>query len=224
MSEATVVSARGDALTKADEWIARRDCLLSDAAIVNEVVSDDQLNAAGRVQAEISKHIKELDKERKAYTAPIDKVKKEIMACEKTMRADLEAEFSRLKKMNDAYATEVARKADEERRRREAEEHKAAMEAVECQREAEEAFGPGVAVEEVPVVEPEPVKKTVKTEANRMVKRWSYELVDLNKVPRELLSLDSKKVNAYLNYCKSQDRDPAADGIRFTSRMSVESR
>lgn len=225
-NEPITVTASSDALAKANQWIAERDELLQSAGIVTVVDNDDRLNASGDIQTKIAKHIKALEKERKRHTEPLDKVKKEIMAQEKELRRNLESERARLKKMNDAYATKKAMEAEAARRAAEEEQRRIAMEQAEKQAKAEELFGEGVEVEAtVATVPAEPLPpEKVKTDSNRMVKRWSFTVADIRKVPAEFLSLDEAKVRAFVKYQQSQEKDPEVPGLTFTYTMSVESK
>jgi hypothetical protein len=225
MNEPMTITVSSDALAKAHAWIGKRDTLLAQSAIVNVVDNDERLNASGEIQTQISKHIKALEKERKVHTEPLDAVKKEIMAQERELSNNLNAELNRLKGLNNAYATKVAMEAQAEQRRRDDEARRAAMEAAAAQQKAEDIFGPGVevAVTEAAPPPPAPAEK-VQTSANRMVKRWAHQLTDINKVPREFLSLDDAKVRAFVKYQQSQGNDPKIDGLAFTFTMSVESK
>lgn len=222
-TEIITANVSSDALAKKHEWITERDALITQSAEVAKVDSDADVNMAGALQTKMSKHIKELEKERKAVTAPLDAVKKEIMAQEKELRAKLLAERDRLKALNDAYATKLYEA--EQARKREAEEQarlQAMRDAEELQK-ASEAFGEDVqvAVTEAPqIAEPEKVKMS----GNRTVKRWSFEMVDSSMVPTDYLVLNDKAVRAYIKMAESMDKEPDIPGIKFTARISVESK
>lgn len=206
-------------------WIAKRDAVMNTAAEVTSVTSDQELQFAGEVQTEISKLVKKLETERKAVTAPIDDMKRAIMAKEKELATPLKAELERIKALTSAYATECARRIEEERRRREAEERRAAEAAV----AAEEAdpFGFNAPAHAAPAAAPMPMPTMPKSAANRMVERWDFEVVDANAVPRELCSPDERKIRAVLAAKKAEgykaDQIVIA-GVRISATVQVQSR
>lgn len=206
-------------------WIAKRDAVMDTAAEVTAVASDQELQFAGEVQTEISKLVKKLETERKAVTAPIDDMKRAIMAKEKELATPLKAELERIKALTSAYATECARRIEEERRRREAEERRAAEAAV----AAEEAdpFGFNAPAPAAPAAAPMPMPTMPKSAANRMVERWDFEVVDANAVPRELCSPDERKIRAVLAAKKAEgykaDQIVIA-GVRISATVQVQSR
>lgn len=206
-------------------WIAKRDAVMNTAAEVTSVTSDQELQFAGEVQTEISKLVKKLETERKAVTAPIDDMKRAIMAKEKELATPLKAELERIKALTSAYATECARRIEEERRRREAEERRAAEAAV----AAEEAdpFGFNAPAPAAPAAAPMPMPTMPKSAANRMVERWDFEVVDANAVPRELCSPDERKIRAVLAAKKAEgykaDQIVIA-GVRISATVQVQSR
>ena len=206
-------------------WIAKRDAVMNTAAEVTSVTSDQELQFACEVQTEISKLVKKLETERKAVTAPIDDMKRAIMAKEKELATPLKAELERIKALTSAYATECARRIEEERRRREAEERRAAEAAV----AAEEAdpFGFNATAPAAPAAAPMPMPTMPKSAANRMVERWDFEVVDANAVPRELCSPDECKIHAVLAAKKAEgykaDQIVIA-GVRISATVQVQSR
>lgn len=218
------IRVQPDALDQKSEWIASRDTLLERAREIKAVDSDKDLNAASDVQTQAGKLIKDLEKERKGITGPLDTIKKHIMAREKELRADLESERFRLKKLNDAYATKLAReREEEERRRREAEERERLAQA-ERQAETEALFGEGAVAkeEEAEPVEPEPEKPRLSNA--RTVTRWDFRVAEPDKVPREYTSPDESKIRAAINYQVKLGKTPEIPGVEITKRESVEGR
>lgn len=217
---------------EAAEWTAERDALIAEAQTVLQVASDAEFETAGVVQAKGLKLIKKLEAARKAVTSPIDDLKKSIMAKEKELRKDIDAEVNRIKSLTTAYATEQARKAAEEQRRI-AEAERAAAEAAaaaEAERAAADPLGVFSASAEPPApVVPTPIPTThiPKSSATRVVERWDFEVVDPTRVPRQFLSVDETKIRTFLAAKKAEGY--AADqivieGIKISSAMQVYSR
>lgn len=225
---------RNDALLNREAWISERDGLLRIAKQINTVGCEDDLKVSGDLQSAISKHIKALDVERKKVTAPIDAIKREIMASEKELKKELAKELERVKNLNTAYATQQMRIEREriEKERQEAAEREAERQAkaeAEAKAQAEEsAFGAAAQFAPVEDPEPEPEPKIElakpKLENNRMVERWSLQIVDPQIVPREFCTPDEKLIRAWMNYQIKMGATPALDGVKFTSRVSVEAR
>lgn len=204
-------------LANSEQWLADRENLLSCARNIDEVETPNTLDNSGAIYTAIGKHIKRLESERKKITGPIDKLKKSIMAQEKEMRAELISEHARLKSLNDAYATKLAK---EERERLEQQErelmHKKLAEV-----DAHERFGFAAQVgsDDITAEESECARKLTD---NRLVKRWEYKVSNHNKIPREFLIPDEKKIRAAIKYAENMELDPEIPGIEFTSRVSVE--
>lgn len=225
----TSVTLRSDALAKKEEWLATRDSLLNTSSKIIEVNSTDALEVSGATQALIGKHIKELAAERLAVTRPIDDVKKQIMASEKELVKSLESEMTRIKKLNDDYATEQYRLAQI----RQKEQFKAAAEA---QRKIDEQqaelmadnpfgdsaeFAPLDEVLTIPHIETE---KPPTLANNRTVTRWSFEIIDPANVQREFCKPDESLIRTWMNYQVKLGNTPELSGVVFNSKISVERR
>ena len=231
MSEITAVTIKSDALSALQDWIDKRNHLLSLAEKVTEVTNQEQLDASASIQTALTKHIKLLAKERKDVTAPIDAIKKQIMDSEKAMGAPASMQLSRIKGLNDSYATKLAAEAEAERRRQAEEAERRAMEEMKRQEALAAAdsddnpFGPPVPVadpepEPMPVV---PVPQAPRTSGGRIVKRWSHTVTAPSLVPRQYLVVNDKAIRAYIKMCEQQGIDPEIPGVQFSATASVES-
>ncbi len=212
-----------------DAWCAERGALIADATAITEVRTDGQLEDAGAVQTAISKAIKKLEAARKSVTAPLDDAKKSIMAQEKRLARPLAEQLERLKRMTSAYATEIAAKIAAERAEQERREQEAA-EAAAAQAEADPfGFNGGDdSAAATPVFTPSPVVTTMpRTSSNRIVERWDYEITDAASVPRELMSVDERKVRAFLAARKADGyraEQVQVAGLRIFATMQVQGR
>ena len=201
----------------APRWMAERDVMLSLAKEVTTVDSDSSLEVAGELQSKISKALKALETERKAVTSPLDEMKKRVMAEEKKLAKPLSDELARLKALTSAYATECARRIEEERR------------AAEAAVAAEDAdpFGFNTADVPAPVAAPMPMPSMPHTSSNRMAERWDFAVVDANAVPRELCSPDEKKIRAFIASKKAEGYkadEISVAGLRISATVQVQSR
>lgn len=204
-------------------WLAERSDLLARAANVATVNDDYSLEVAGEVQTAISKAVKKLEAERKSVTAPLDDAKKQIMAQEKKLAAPLNTELARLKVLTSAYATECARRIEEERCAAELAERRAAEAALAAE---DNPFAP---VAPSPCLEAQalPCASMPKTSFNRMVERWDFAIVDANAVPREFCSPDEKKIRAFLASKKAEGYKAdqiIVNGIKISATVQVQSR
>lgn len=208
------------------QWIAERDGLVALAKSVETVDNDESLQVAGDIQTKMSKAIKRLETERKNITSPIDDLKKKIMAEEKRLATPLSNELTRIKALTTAYATECARRIEEEKRRRETEEARLA-EAAAAAAESDpfgfnaEGSSPAVVPTRVPIAD------MPKTTANRMVEKWDFRITNEHLVPRELCSVDERKVRALLAQKKAEGYKAdqlVIAGIAITSSVQVYAR
>ncbi len=215
-------------LSFCEAWCAERGALVADATAITEVRTDGQLEDAGAVQTAISKAIKKLEAARKSVTAPLDEAKKSIMAQEKKLVRPLAEQLERLKQMTSAYATEVAAKIAAEREAAERAEQEAAERAA-AQAEADPfGFNGGGDDAATPVFTPSPIATTMpRTSSNRIVERWDYEVTDAASVPRELMSVDERKVRAFLAARKADGyraEQIQVAGLRIFATMQVQGR
>jgi hypothetical protein len=218
----TTITVSSDALERAGRWIQRRDSLLACAPSLQMVTTPAEAAEAAELANAMRQCIADLESERKKVTSPLDRMKKEIMAQERSLRADLETERARLKRLTDQYATRLAAEREAEARRQREAEEAARMEAAKRAAEIEELFGAEAdePAPEMPAATPPPDK--LRVEGARVVERWSHWVQDASRVPREYLSVDDAKIRAYLGYCKRMEIKPEIPGVVFEKRMSVE--
>lgn len=229
---------------EAAEWLEKRAQLEERGKAITQVTNDEELEIAGKFEADCKKHVKALAEMRLKLTRPLDEAKKEICAKEKELAAVLDKAQKRVNVLTTAYANELARRAEQERlaaeaaERARAEAEVAAQEAAEAAAQqaaqANAAFGLDVAPAPVvpapvaPVI-PQPVVTTTgpHTSSNRFVEKWSFVVTDMNAVPRELCSPDDAKIRALMQAKKSEGYKASqlvVPGIRFTSAIQVCSR
>lgn len=213
---------------EAADWVARRDALVAAAKAVVSVDDNAAFERTGELLAKGGKLVRELEAERKRVTAPLDEIKKSVMAREKALRRDLESEVGRLKTLASGYATEQARLAEEERRRIEEAERRAAEAQVAADAaRASDPFGfnaPATPPAAPAPLVPAPTVQRAHSAANRVVERWTFEVTDASAVPRELLSVDDAKVRAFLNAKKAEGYRAdqlVVPGLRISATMQV---
>lgn len=239
------------ALARCEAWITERDGMLAKATACTAVEDAAGLQAAGALLAGMRAHRRALEAERKAVTAPADAWKAEIMAQEKALAAILDVETARVKSLCDGYATREAarveairqaeaakaRAAEEARAKAEAEERRKAAEAMaqanaqerarlaqaEAARQAE-AAAKRAAEEAAARAAAALAPKAPATTANRIVTRWSLEIVEPAAVPRAFCSPDEQRIRRYMTACLESGETPELPGVRFVRTESVESR
>lgn len=244
MEENNQIISINTADIEAKEWVATRDTLVTSAKFVTKVTNNEELEQAGKVEADIKKHVKALATIRLNITRPLDEAKKSVCAKEKELVKVLESEQARVNILTTAYANELVRRAEQERLAVEAAERAAAEAAVAVEEAAAEAarqaaqanaaFGldaaaPAPAPAPVATVIPVPVVTTTgpHTESNRFVEKWDFEITDQNAVPRELCSPDPAKIRALMAAKKAEGYKAAqivVSGVKITSTVQVYSR
>lgn len=216
----TALMTLKQSLEQETKWLANREKLLSEAGRVASVTSDSDLEVSSAIQTRISKHVKSLEVHRKGITKPLDDMKKQIMDQEKDLLKLLDAELRRLKAMNDAYAT---RRLEEQEAAHKAAEEKISHETINAQQQAESIFGAGVQFDAA-FIPPAPSVVKPTTIAGRTVIRWEFEVISPNDIPREFLSVDDAKIRKFRDYQIEIGKDPEIPGVKFTKKVSVESR
>lgn len=208
-------------------WIEQSKALVAEASAIRDVSDALTFEDAGSIQSRIAKHIKAIEAERKAATAPLDALKKELVAAERRLAQPLADELARLKAATSAYATACAKARAEEEARRLAAERAAAEAAVAA--EDKDPFGFNAPAEAAPLPPAAvPLSTSMpKSAFTRTVERWDFEVVDSNAVPRELCSPDPQKIRAFLSGRKAEGykaTDLVVAGLKIISTMQVQSR
>lgn len=218
----------------AADWVTKRDQIVAAAAEIVTVADNDDFVAATAAIAKLAKHRKELDAARKSITGRLDDAKKEIMAQERTLAGSIEAEYNRLRAAAGDYATRLEReRAEAERARREAE-AEAAMkaEADAAARASEESrarslFGSdAVAAAAAPVAPVIPVvpDRAYAAGGRKQVVTYDFEVIDASVLDRKFMSVDEKKIRAFLQYAKAQGIDAEAiaePGLKVKKSISI---
>ncbi len=217
MSDSLILKpVSANVLAERTEWITARDALIVSAAKIQAVDSQASLDMAGRMLKDMKGHIKDLDKARKAVTAPIDKVKKAIMAQQKELCVDLGEEVLRVQKLGNDYATQQAAAAEKARR----------DDATEFNRRGDaEAFGLSASAPE-PVAVPIPTMPVIlppKASDSRLVTRWKCTIIDSRAVPRDFCTPNESAIRQWMNSQVAMGRAPQMLGVKFTSTVNVES-
>ena len=208
-------------------WIEQSKALVAEASAIRDVSDALTFEDAGSIQSRIAKHIKAIEAERKAATAPLDALKKELVAAERRLAQPLADELARLKAATSAYATACAKARAEEEARRLAAERAAAEAAVAA--EDKDPFGFNAPAEATPLPPAAtPLSTSMpKSAFTRTVERWDFEVTDSNAVPRELCSPDPQKIRAFLSGRKAEGykaADLVVPGLKIISTMQVQSR
>lgn len=250
MEAVTLIS---NALALKVQWIAERDGMLALARAVTAVDTPAQLEAAGQFTAKARKHLSALEAERKAVTDPARAWIADVMAQEKILAADLEAERVRVKALSDGYATREAARieairreeatrraaAEAERQRIEAEVRRKAqaeIDAANAAKRAELAKAEAARREEASkrqaIADAEAKAKAAllpkvaapATTANRMVTRWTPEVIEPREVPRMFCVPDLALIRAYMHAAVERGEEPVMRGVKFAKTVSVEGR
>jgi len=220
MSNETV-SVAPIASNVADEATKTAEVALTQARGI-VIANVEQYTNAGTELLKVKKFLKDLEVERKKITDPLTKAKEAVMAFFNTPKDnatkamniiagamqtydDKKAEEAR---KENARLSEIARKESEKlsEKARKAEESGNLEKAEELKRQAlmKETI--------VPSVSAEPVK--IAGLASR--ENWTYEITDINLVPREYLCADEKKIGAVIRATKGTLSIPGIKAIKET--------
>jgi len=206
----------GPALSELKRYLSQR-FLVAAAEVVDqgkdlEVKDEASSQEAVRLIARTQTLIKELEGERTILTKPLLDFKKGVDNNFKVYSTHLETLRSRLRGRLTTYQARVEHEA---RLAQKAAEDEAARIQAELDAEAKEK---GIEAPQVVVPAVVPEKHITRTEeaSASLAKTWTYELEDLDKVPREWLCLDDRKVKAAI---KGGLRK--IDGLRIFEKPSV---
>ena len=229
--EEAVTTIRKQELVVA-EWKGEQERALAAAAAIGAVNSDAEFEKAGQLINVCSHLCRQLESERKKLTAPLDAIKKDIMAQEKALSNPLIAEQTRLRSLANAYATrKAAEREAAERAAREAAAEAAAKaaEQAELQAKAREAFGAFGDAGDVPVPQAPTVivPEQPKSSSVRQVAIITFEITDANSLDRKFLSPDEGKIRAFCQYVKNMGIDPDTinePGLKIKKEIRIDSK
>ena len=211
-------------------WMQARQLALQAAETITAIETDLDYGQAGEAINAFSHLIKDLEVERKKLTAPIDAVKKEIMAQEKELAAPMAAEQNRLRALANAYATKKAAEREAALKAAQEAAAEAAARRAAMEEEAAQAFG-GASVVPEPAegqaVAPFVPEAAPKSASIRQVAVYTYEIVDASKLDRKFLSVDESKIRAFCNYLKQMGVDPATveePGLVIKKEIRIDSK
>ena len=184
-----------------------------------EAVTDDNAQEIGKLVKSVDSYCKKVKNERLALTRRIDALKKAFMDKEHELTDKLLDWKNNALQLTTIYTTE------KERARIEAEKAKAIEEAekvMEDERKAALASAFGQVAPPPPVEILPPPKTTV---ANlRQTKTARFEIIDENKIPRQFLSVDERKIKQYADDAMKQGIELEVlqvDGIRFFTEIKA---
>lgn len=171
------------------------------------VTNDAELAEVSAIAKKCNDGIKNISEIRKSYTRKLDEEKKSIMAQEKDLVAPLTYTLSRIKTMQEFYI--ARRKEKEEAARKEAEAHlrhqeEMTQKIIEMQ---EQGFDVSEGVKDLAESANEPLSaETIEAltpiQGTKTRTYWDYAISDINKVPREYLTIDHAKVKAAVQSMK----------------------
>ena len=229
MSENTALVTVTRELAVAD-WAAKTAELIGRAAEVIAVDDDKDLSASSQIQSDLGKQIKTLAKARMDLTRPLDEIKKDIMAQEKTLAGPAEQQIARLRRLGSEYATRIAAEAERRRQEEIRAERERQQAAAERQAKAEALFGRGTTIREqppAPVVNMAPVAPAEKVSTGgggRVVEVWDFAVTDATAVPRDFCTPNESAIRLWMNSQVKLGRAPEMPGVAFSRRMDIRAR
>ena len=203
MSHGLITLERAQAEIAKQEFITERNATLADARLIDSITDDNANEVVGKVYAALKNLSKLIESNRKAITAPIDALKKQILDYEREIIGEVDSEAERIKGLMDTYATAKLQE------QREAE----AMAEAERQRQiaaqaTAEANGEAVIVPEVmPPIASIPTS-SARTSSTSATTAWSFEVTDKRQVPDEFLAVNETAIRATLKAKKSMGLKP----------------
>lgn len=170
------------------------------------ITNPEQYTNAGDVLKAVKNKIKSLEEQRKSYTAPLDEAKKKLMADFKEVITPLEELENKIKSTMISWASAEQKRLDAEQARIDAE----ALAKAKAEKISEVV---------VPLVNTQVKTQRGTFSTTTLVKRWTWKLVDLEKVPRQYLTLDSPSITYAVREGKRQ-----IEGIEIYQEEGLTSR
>ncbi len=200
-------------------WKNNRDAVLQEAGALTKIENQQDYDNGTAIMAKINQLVKDLEKERKSLTEPLDKIKREIMGQEKALVKDLDTARYRLRVSCGEYYTNLQRERELAEQRKRAEEAERQMQ----NQTAADLFGAeSAAVKATPTV----IVPTRATSENaKAVEVWDFAITDETKLDRKFLSPDPSKIRAFLQYAKKMGQDPetlSEPGLKITKSYRID--
>lgn len=155
------------------------------------ITNQDEFLQAGDVLKLCKDKIKEVDEERKSYTAPLDEAKKRLMAKAKAITEPIEAYIEKLNKAMSDWHIIQDKKRQEEEAKLEAERQTKIKELSEA--------GKMPTPEDLDIMAKQPEIESTKTTRGNiattsMVETWDFEIINAEEVERQYCSPDEKLI------------------------------
>lgn len=200
-------------------WKSNRDAVLQEAGALTKIENQQDYDNGTAIMAKINQLMKDLEKERKSLTAPLDKIKKEIMGQEKALVKDLDRAHYHLRVSCGEYYTNLQRERELAEQRKRAEEAERQMQ----NQTAADLFGAeSAAIKPTPTV----IVPTRATSENaKAVEVWDFEITDETKLDRKFLSPDPSKIRTFLQYAKKMGQAPetlSEPGLKITKSFRID--
>ncbi len=167
--------------------------------------------AAAQMLVEVKRMHDSVEARRKEFVQPLKEQAKKIDAFFKDISVPLDAAMTELKRKTLIYREAQAKKAAEEQRKRDAEAAAAAAKAEELRAKAERAKGKKARELERQAEEAEEESLAAATQSITLAptksvgagvtayKRWTFEVTDIAKVPREYLEVNEGEIRRAVN-------------------------
>jgi hypothetical protein len=193
------------------------------------ISSEPEAATVSDVRIQVKEVLKEIEKKRKSFTEPILEAKRRIDEEAKSVSAPFEAIVRSMDgKLIAWHESQEQVRIEAEKKRREEEAAK-----LEAEKERQLAIvvetGDEKAAEAVAEIEknqerlvsqPIEIHNNTRTNAGTtyLQKRWTFEVVEANKIPREFLMVDESKLQKYATAMKDTANVP---GVKFFQTASI---
>jgi hypothetical protein len=177
------------------------------------ITNQDEFLQAGDVLKLCKDKIKEVDEERKSYTAPLDEAKKRLMAKAKAITEPIEAYIDKINKaMSDWHIEQnKIRKEEEERIEKEKDDY-----YKKCQEDGTMPKDIDLMTKQPEAIETKTTRGNIATTS--MVETWDFEIINPEEVERQYCSPDEKIIRQAI---KSGVRE--IKGIKITQSYKPKS-
>lgn len=177
------------------------------------ITNQDEFLQAGDVLKLCKDKIKEVDEERKSYTAPLDEAKKRLMAKAKAITEPIEAYIDKINKaMSDWHITQdKIRKEEEERIEKEKDDY-----YKKCQEDGTMPKDIDLMTKQPEAIETKTTRGNIATTS--MVETWDFEIINAEEVERQYCSPDERLIRQAI---KSGVRE--IKGIKITQSYKPKS-